>query len=315
MTEHICIKDPVGIIAVVETLIGYRPTNNLALGLCDQHNRIVVTTRIDLGDLTNPELLPLLVRTARGNAVTSFVMVAYGASGDTATKVLALNNQLVANDIASRGLIWVNDGWWHCHDNDQDGDLTEVDDHPIRAELVARGIQLPDDSKPFQQVDVTEEPSAALLEAIAATELHNASQEQHQWVINLLTDPDPNPDDQRLGYLLGTLDTSIGLITALGAISRNNSARHLALWLRASHLNVPTRRAQILLLVGCAAWANGQGGTVNVVIEELDRLELEASSYQMMVELLRRSVTAPLPPSMWDEFSNHLMNTVLAAIP
>lgn len=322
MSDVVRASSPVDVIGLVPVLLGFDPERSCSVLVLGTDNRVVVTARVDLADVAvaGGGLAENLAGLQARYGVSSLVVL-HGEDLEepsAAVRVLAGSGLVMQEVFAVVGGSW----WWvdPCSGVVEPGGA--VPSVPSAAVVEARVLSgvVPEVSRAAVVERVAPpglERWPGLIAGYEAAERVAAQSTLRERVAVVRAFVEaygvpgggvPSPDEVALVVVLVKADVTVRDV-AWSLLERGESASAVAaLWgevVRGTH---PEWSAPVLGLFGWASWVAGDGASVNVAVEALDRW---APGYSW-ASLLAGVVDGAVSPALWSSLVGSL-RPVLAA--
>lgn len=315
---RLTVRRPADLLAAVPFLLGFHPAESL-VALFLAAGRVRLTARFDLGVASGPDVQQLVDR----HGATGLVLVAYCVDAEEGRRRLrAEAERLVGVELVDLLLV---DGqrWWSLQCTagccPAQGTAYAPDEHPLSAEAVWAGLVARPDraavvatvaGPPAADVDRLRSQAGPIRARLRAPGRGTASDELARTVVEALprVDPDavrregrPLADEACLELALLVADL-VARDVACALVTREDAARHLALWQAVVARTPPELAAGPLCLLGIAAWADGNGTVLNACCERLGELDPACPMGRLLSDVSLRA----LPPALWDAMADGL---------
>ena len=323
------VRAPADLLATIPFLLGFHPSESLVV-LFLRGGRVVLSARYDLpgggpeGGAGSADLLVAPVDDlVAQHGVTGLVLVAYCTDADRGRAVLAEHQAHQQGAELLDVLLVDGERWWSlaCTTGccPAEGAAYAPAEHPLSAEAVWAGlVAQPDRASVVARVAG---PPASRWEEMssraAAVEsgLPDQGPEARQAALgaavvaglDALRGPEgPHPaaplDDAACLELALLVREAVVRDVACALVTREDAARHVALWQEVVGRVPPDLAPGPLGVLGIAAWADGNGTLLNACCERLDLVEPGYPMGRLLSDVSRRA----LPPSWWDAMADGL---------
>ncbi len=338
---------PGDLVTLIPYLLGYHPAESLVVAVL-AGRRIQMCARLDLADVTHPEVLRAAVANlTRSEQSAALILIAYSSDRQLSCSVLdRAAAELSDRDDAVVLEALYADGrrWWSrsCGDGccPADGTPYGGSDSSVAAEAVFAGLCVASGREAIA-ASVAGPPSAdwtrlrarltALADASASAALSRSDlgdarlteigvsgrQRMMQQLVRRATGPVSRPSgsselpDEDTALLLALLARDVAVRDAAWAlISPREADSHIALWSRVVSCCVPELASGPLCLLGVAAWIGGNGTLQMCCVDRAQQLDPGYSMAELLSELNRRAV----PPELWNDIAPGLRGEIRASV-
>ena len=286
------------LLGVVPHLLGFQPTESLVLVVAEG-GRVVVTARADLAEVARPGAAEeLLGRITIRFPDASFWLIAYGTAAAQCWQVLGRCERFLPADTVAYVVRVDGRRWWADSPDAPPGVYSPsgnaLSELAARHGLPARPSRA--DLATLVQADPDVDPGAfARAEGlVAATSASHRPELMRQTLAESLGG---QPDDARCARLAVLADDSDARDVALLSMDSEDAAAHLTLWRRVVRRCLPSYQAQVLGLLGMAAWIAGDGALSVICLERAEALEPGLP----LVEILKLTNAMMVSPDSWPE--------------
>lgn len=299
------------LLALVPQLLAFEPRESL-VAVFLAGNRVAVTMRVDLKDLTDIGLIDKVEMAVEQVDADSTVLIAYTDDENDDLGMLLSELQL---DIAARmgrigqhlevvEAIAVNGDRWRSLVHGEAGSMEEVRCDPVAVRGIVDGVPVSRDREALADlVRPGTERSAGFTSAFRSTlaEMVTLSDDEVAQITGEHLDAwwrGAPADGSLLGRLvaLGTHEAATPVV--LARITTDTARRIHPLWAAAARCSQGSAALLPLLAAGASAWAAGDGATMNVATDFAAEIDRE----NVMVRMLRVATDHCLSPDHWDRF-------------
>ena len=305
------IRNTDDLLGVVPHLLGFQPSESLVLVVAEG-GRVRVTVRADLAEVARPGVVEeLLGRITARFPEASFWLIAYGAAAAQCWQVLGRCERFLPEDVS---YVFRVDGqrWWADSPDTPPGVYSPSGNalsklasrhglpaRPSRADLAKL-------ARADSDVDLAVFARAKSL--VASTAVAHLPELMRQTLAECLGG---QPEDALCARLAVLADDPDARDVALLSMDADDAAAHLALWLRVLRRCLPPYQAQVLGLLGMAAWIAGDGALSVICLERAEALEPELP----LVEILKMTNAMMISPNSWPEIRRQLTRSTGDAVP
>jgi hypothetical protein len=310
----IVIADPGDLIAAVQPVLGFHPTDSLlVMGLQGTDTTVIsMMVRTDLPSPDDHRLLAAnLTQTLELNDIDAVVLlVVGGAEGDGPdlphrALLAACDEEFASAGIGVVEQLWVADTRgnesWRCYQNDNcGGPVPDPRSTVLAAHTVAAGVVLHDqrDDLVATLAPADEDVLAQRAQLLAAPDEYNSVRGLEDLTmlraaIDRATEGQLPESDAEFVALARALANHTVRDACLAPEDARRSAAAERLWTRLVR-GLPTpERAEPACLLSFAAYLRGDGGLASIALDVAE----SADPHHQLAELLRKSIRVGLPPA------------------
>lgn len=311
---RVCLSTVGDLMASIPAMLGFHPDESLILICLDKHNRVQLTTRVDL---PAPQDARALVAALSGHSMVRAahrILAVVVADTDHAAVVGDLGAELARLSIPLEGFhipACTAGALWTRHGSTDTGTLPDPAASVLAAHRAAEGDTVHHARGAIAATFAPEDPAALtrraqVIDALlatplpaleeAATVVRAALRDAHHGKLSLT--------DERVAELAIALsDPTVrdaALATAIPATSAlPRAARQL--WTRLTRLTPEPERAQPAVLVGHAAYTAGDGATARIALD----IAREADPGHVLAGLLLRALDGGVHPTQLASLAQH----------
>ncbi len=294
------------LIAVIPYMLGFHPSESVVLLVLDG-SEIVLTARWDLQPAEHARELPHQVNALMGRHPTYAVgFVLFSTDRSVGMSVL---QSLVSRCTRPAAFAVITDGerWWESGDHAGVGEPVPEGVPPIVASAVVNGLsavkargELAAALEPLRGAD----PEVVSARTAMRARLRRRRVAERELLLTELRLLEPVADQQAMAQAGLLVGTDRLWMHAWRGIRREGAAQQRRFWQAALRVTLPADAAQVLSLIGVAAWLQGEGVVTNLCLERALELNPKACGVQFLDMLL----TTGIPPSDYETVFAELLD-------